>query len=126
MTEDHVARKRIAELEIELRNARKDNERLRDVKFGNGGSDLTLAAKVAALDKEVAIMAALAIDVRKDIGEGIKGVHARLDTMNGNVATHEKRIDGHDIRLAFASGGVAVLTILIMVFGGIILVKAWP
>ena len=105
------------------------HEELRDLAHGNGDDvnlAAKLAAKLAALDKEVAIMAALAIDVRKDIDVGIKGVHARLDTMNGNVATHEKRIDGHDIRLAFASGGVAVLTMLIMVFGGIILVKAWP
>jgi len=101
------------------------HEELRDLAHGNG-DDVKLAAKVAALDKEVALMAAFAIDVRKDIDAGIKGVHARLDTMNGNVAAHERRIDGHDIRLSFASGGVAVLTMLIMVFGGIILVKAWP
>ena len=100
-------------------------EELRDMAHANG-DDVKLAAKVAALDKEVALMAAFAIDVRKDIDVGIKGVHARLDKMNSNVVDHERRIDGHDIRLAFASGGVAVLTILITVFGGIILVKAWP
>ena len=98
---------------------------LSEFTHGDGG-DLTMAAKVAALDKQVSITASLAFDVRKDIDTAVKGVHDRLDRMNGSVADHEKRIDGHDIRLAFASGGVAVLTMLIMVFGGIILVKAWP